>query len=272
MLSPGRIASIASLAAILAVLAPGCGGSDSTAAPGEAVQVAWQKPATKTDEVGYETLKAGEMELLAKTVAKTFELPEPLTVEGVNGSSDGPAYDSEDNSVTFPYGFAAMTAEAIQESAPSSSAAEIAERTKEVDEVILAHVLGHALIGNYGLSAESEDEETEADEIGTLLLLQTPTGVKNGSNASIFLADFTNRAEPAALVKYNKAHALDLAPSLDILCWLAGSTPKAHKEIVETGVLGGATECPGKFAQMSKRIGKQLDPHLVSGASLQPVP
>ncbi|HSS33553.1 MAG TPA: DUF4344 domain-containing metallopeptidase [Solirubrobacterales bacterium] len=272
MLPPRRIASTATLLALLAVLAAGCGSSDSTAAPAEAVAVTWQKPATKTDEVGYETLKAGEMELLAKTVAHTFELPEPLTVEGVNGSGDGPAYDSEDNAVTFPYGFAAMTAEAVQESAPGSGEAEVAERTKEIDELILAHVFGHALIGNYGLNAHGEDEETEADEIATLLLLQTVAGVKNGSDASIFLADFTNRSEPAALIDYTQAHALDLGPSIDILCWLAGSSKQAHKEIVETGVLGGATQCPGEFAQMSKRISKQLESHLASGASLQPVP
>jgi hypothetical protein len=272
MLSPGRSAPIASLVAVLTILASGCGGSDSTAASGEAVQVNWQKPVSSSDEIGYETLQAGEMELLAKTVAKTFELPETLTVEGVNGSGRGPAYDPDENSVTFPYGFAAMTAEAVQGSAPGASKQEVAERVKEIDELILAHVFGHALISSYDLEVGSAGEETEADEIGTLTLLRTATGAKNAAAASIFFADFTNRSEPVELVDYTQDHALDLAPSIDILCWVAGSSKQAHNEIVETGVLGGAQQCPGEFAQMSKRIGKQLDPHLETGASLTPVP
>src|SRR5262249_20670405 len=83
-----RKACIALFLGLLAALAAvGCGGSDSSSSPssdetkaaaapptGE-VDVRWQEPATEADELGYEMLKASETEMLAKTLAETFQLP-----------------------------------------------------------------------------------------------------------------------------------------------------------------------------------------------------
>lgn len=267
-MSPGRLAlTAACLAAVLALLASGCGGSDSSS--GE-VALTWEKPASKTDQNGYEILKAGETPVLVKTVEKTFALPDQLTVEGVNGN-DGPAYDPEDHSVIFPYEFAAMTHEAVREATTSASEQEVAERTKDIDEMILAHTLGHALIDQFGLKASGSEEDL-ADEIGTILFLRTSAGASNGTDASIFFADFSNRPEPVALVDYVKAHGLDLPHATEILCWVAGSSKRALQEVVETGVLGGADTCPQEFEQVSGRVGRALDAHLETGASLTPVP
>ena len=93
----------------------GCGGSDSSssssgetkaaaAPPTGEVEVRWQEPASEADELGDEMLKASETEMLAKTLAETFQLPNPLTVKGVNGIGGGPFYTPKTTRSPCPTG------------------------------------------------------------------------------------------------------------------------------------------------------------------------
>lgn len=273
MLSSGRAALLAFLLVVAAAFA-GCGGSDSTASGESEASVAggapitWQKPASKGDQVGYETLKESETELLAETLANTFQLQEPLTVKGVNGTDQGPSYDPEDNSITLPYGFAAIVSEAVQSASGGVSKREQDERVAAVTDLIFDHELGHALIAGYQLPVSGEEEDF-ADEIATILLLKSETGAEYGTDAAIFLANYSDSQEPPVLGNYVSAHGLDLEHALDILCWVAGSGKQALKEVEEIGAIGVET-CPQEFEQVSDKVTRELNPHLEGGASLAP--
>lgn len=265
MLSRIRVIALASLVLLAAAVASGCGGSDSTAsgetgasAGGEA-EFTWQKPASKDDSIGYETLKASEVESLANAVASSYDLPQTLTVEGVNGVG-APEYLTGTGSIAFPYGFAAQISEAVAYANAEGSEAELGEQEKELVDLFLEHEIGHLLIASYELPT-SGSEENSANEIATSLLLQAKTGAQQAAGAGIFLATFSNRDEPAQLVKYTEAHALEPPQVFEIVCWAAGSSKRSFKEVNEIGAVG-VQGCQGEFEQMSQRVGEDLDPHL----------
>ncbi len=269
MPSLARIAIAACLLTLSFLLATGCGGSGSSAAgdgggpdAGE-VTISWQRPASKTDRVGSEALKASEVEALAEAVAKTYELPRGLTIEGVNGDGNkkGATYDPEENSITLPYGFAAITSEAVEEGSFEISAKEVSERVAALNDVIFEHLVGQALIAAYELPAAG-DEAKLAGEIGTTLLLESATGAKQATPAAIFLANFSNRAEPAVLVEYVNVHAMDLENALDLLCWSAGSSKQAQREVAEIGAIGDASNCPQEYRRLTSAVAQDLNPHL----------
>jgi hypothetical protein len=115
---PFPLVAFALLAALaLVVLDCGSGSSSdagTTAAANERpeprgeVKVVFQPSAGGENKLGRELLEASETEAVAKGLANTFELPNPLLVKGVKGIGGGPFYNPEDNSITLPYGFAAL--------------------------------------------------------------------------------------------------------------------------------------------------------------------
>jgi len=277
-----RKACIAPFLVLLAALiVAGCGGSSDSsssdetkaaaAPPTGAVEVRWQEPASEEDELGYELLKASETELLAETLAETFQLPNPLTVKGVNGIGGGPFYSPEDNSITLPYGFAALIFQVLAEGNPEASEEELGERVGAVNSFILEHEFGHALIANYELPVLGKEEDA-ADSIATVLLLKATEGAGYAAAAAAFWADFSGRQEPPAIADYADNHSLDLQRAFDILCWVAGSSEQSFEEVAELEALPEErlATCPGEFEQLVSSIGQELEPHVKGGLNLAP--
>jgi hypothetical protein len=264
---------IAALAVPASVALSGCGSSSSSSSSSDStekegppkgqVQVVYQQPASEEDQIGKELLVASETKAVASGLAKTFELPNPLTVKGVNGIGGGPFYNPEDNSITLPYGFAALIFELESESNPEESEYEIGERIGAVNSFIFAHEFGHALIANYELPVLGKEEDA-ADAISTMVLLTVPNGAQYTASAASFWADFSSRQEPPALVEFADQHSLDLQRAFDILCWIAGSSEKSFEEVAELEALPQSRleTCPGEYEQLAKSFKAEVEPHL----------
>lgn len=276
-----RFLAIAVFAALLVALASGCGGSSSSSsssseakkavAPTGEIQVEWEEPEGAKNELGYEMLQASETRTLAKALAEAFALPHPLTVKGVNGIGAGPFYQPQDNSITLPYGFAALVVQLLANSNPEASETELGERIGAVNSFILEHEFGHALIANYELPILGKEEDA-ADAIATALLLKAEGGAGYAAAAAAFWADFSGRQEPPAIADYADAHSLDLQRAFDILCWVAGSSEKSFEEVAELEVLPESrlASCPAEYEQVVNSITQELDPHLKGGVNLAP--
>ena len=261
--------AIAALAVPSLILLGGCGSSSSSDSSDEegpprgVVTVTYQKPAGEEDQIGKELLVASETKAVASALAKTFELPNPLTVKGVNGLGGGPFYNPEDNSITLPYGFADLVYELEAESNPEESEYEIGERIGAVNSFILAHEFGHALIANYELPVLGKEEDA-ADAISTVVLLNVPNGAQYAASAASFWADFSNRQEPPAVLEYADQHSLDLQRAFDILCWTAGSSKRSFEEVAELEALPESRleTCRAEYEQLAGSMEKVLRPHL----------
>jgi Putative metallopeptidase len=239
------------------------GSTAASASPKGVVRVTYQRPSSPEDRIGKELLVASETKAVAAGLAKTFELPKPLTVKGVNGFGSGPFYDPEDNSITLPYGFAALIFGLESETNPGESEYKIGERIGAINSFIFAHEFGHALIADYELPVLGKEEDA-ADAISTLVLLTVPNGAEYAASAAAFWADFSGRQEPPALAAFADQHSLDLQRAFDILCWIAGSSEVSFQEVAELEALPPSRleACPGEYELLAKSFETEVDPHL----------
>jgi len=268
------------LAGLAILLGAGCGESSSSsstttdegaAAGSGRTRVVWQEPAGEEDALGYELLRASGTKEVAGALAKSFELPHPLLVRGVNGIGGGPFYNPEDNSITLPYGFASLVFELESKSNPEISPHELGEQAGAVNNFILAHEFAHALIANFELPVLGKEEDA-ADSISTALLLHVQGGAGYAADAAAFWAEFSSRQEPPVLADYADAHSLDLQRAFDVLCWAAGSSKRSFEEVAELEVLPESRleSCPSEYAQLVSSIKAELKPHLNHAIDLSP--
>jgi putative metallopeptidase DUF4344 len=227
------------------------------------VRIVFERPATRPDAIGAELLKVGLIPQIAHKLATSFKLPHPLTLLGVNGLGQGPFYNPKNNSITLPYQFATLVLQTLKRSNPSWSGHQLGFAAGSVDGFLLEHEFGHALIANFDLPVLGNDEDA-ADQIATVLLLNSPNGSKLAAQAAEFFADFSGRQDPPALADYADVHALDLQRAYDILCDTAGSSRLSFRQVAALGVLPRSrlVQCPDEYAQTVDSIKQELEPHL----------
>ncbi len=245
-------------------------GSSSSGGAGE-IKAVWQKPRGEENKIGYELLKASETRYLAKSLASAFELPNTLTIKGVNGFGDGPFYNPEDNSITLPYEFATVVLGVVAQSDPEESEYEWGEAVGAVDSFILAHEFGHALIHEFELPVLGREEDA-ADGIATALLLLASEGSVYAADAAEFWIDFSGRQNPPRLAEYADNHSFDRQRADNILCWIGGAEEELLVAFVENEILpeSRAVSCPGEWELLRRSVEQVMEPHLQHPLNLQP--
>jgi Putative metallopeptidase len=235
------------------------------------VVVKWQKPHGEANVVGYEMLKASETQYLAESLASAFELPNTLTVKGVNGFGGGPFFNPEDNSITLPYEFATVVLGVIARSSPKQSRHELGESVGAVNSFIFAHEFGHALIHNFELPVLGREEDA-ADGLATVVLLLAEEGSTYAAEAAEFWLNFSGRQTPPKLAEYADNHSFDRQRADNILCWIGGSNEAILQAFVESEVLpeSRAVSCPAEWELLKTSAEQVLDPHLKNGVNLEP--
>jgi hypothetical protein len=244
--------------------------SSSSEGTGE-IKTVWQKPRGEENQIGYELLKASETRYLAKSLASAFELPNTLTIKGVNGFGGGPFYNPEDNSITLPYEFATVVLGVVAQSEPEESEYEWGEAVGAVDSFILAHEFGHALIHNFELPVLGREEDA-ADGIATALLLLASEGSVYAADAAEFWINFSGRQDPPQLAEYADNHSFDRQRADNILCWIGGAEEELLVAFVENEVLpeSRAVSCPGEWELLRRSVEQVMEPHLEHPLNLQP--
>jgi putative metallopeptidase DUF4344 len=249
----------------------GASGASGAAGPTiHPVAVTYEKPANKSDALGYQLLKANKLEYIGNALANTFELPHTLTVKGVDGFGSGPFFNPKDNSITFPYGFAALVFQTVTNNNPNLSQYQVGTNVGAIDSFILEHEFGHALIANFNLPVLGKEEDA-ADTIATILLLKAKGGAEYAFDAARFWADFSGRQKPPALADYADVHSLDLQRAFDILCDVAGSSQSSFRQVAGLHILPTSRlqSCPAEYKQAVDSITAELQPHLKKHINLQ---
>jgi Putative metallopeptidase len=245
--------------------------ADSSSEGTGEIKAVWQKPRGEENKVGYELLKASETRYLAKSLASAFELPNSLTIKGVNGFGGGPFYNPEDNSITLPYEFTTVVLGVIAQSDPEESQYEWGEAVGAVDSFILAHEFAHALIHNFELPVLGREEDA-ADGVATALLLLASEGSVYAADAAEFWINFSGRQNPPQLAEYADNHSFDRQRADNILCWIGGAEEELLVAFVENEVLpeSRAVSCPGEWELLRRSVEQVMEPHLEHPLNLQP--
>jgi len=234
------------------------------------VPVSYEKPDSKSDQLGAQLLKAADISGLANTLATTFELPKTISVKAVNGIDGGPHYDPTDDTITYQYGFVALIYNVLKQSNPDWSPHHLGFAVGSVESFIFEHEFTHALIHIYDLPVLGKEEDA-ADTLATLLLLKSPAGSKLALGAAEFWADFSGRQSPPAVADYADEHSLDLQRAYSIICDIAGSNKERYAEVDQAGLLpkGDIQSCPDTYQQDVKSFTQVLEPHVQGELNLQ---
>jgi hypothetical protein len=277
----GSLLLVAGLVA-LASVASGCGGggdssttSSSTVAgasgaSGEqgptsaAVDVTFASPSgNQANATGAYLLKANRLPYLMNSLAQAFEVPDEITVRGVNGFGGGPFYSPQNNTITFQYGFANLVFQTMKQLNPQYNDYRLGTAVGAVDSFILAHEFTHALIAIYDLPVLGKEEDA-ADELATLILLKAPQGGKYVFDAAQFWYALSKQQRVPSVSDYADVHSLDLQRAYAMICDLAGSSKDAYQQVAQLKLLPPARlqGCPAEYQQHVDSFEQVLGDHL----------
>jgi hypothetical protein len=264
----------------LASAAGGCGGGDdtggsstvagATGASGEqgptsaAVDVSFAAPAgDEANATGAYLLKANRVPFLMNSFAQAFQVPEEITVRGVNGFGGGPFYNPRNNSITFQYGFANLVFQTMKQLNPQYSDRRLGTAVGAVDTFILAHEFTHALIAIYDLPVLGKEEDA-ADELATLILLKAPQGGKYVFDAAEFWYGLSKSQRVPTVSDYADVHSLDLQRAYAMVCDLAGSSKANFQQVAQLKLLPPSRlrSCPAEYQQHVDSFEQVLGDHL----------
>ena len=132
------------------------------------------------------------------------------------------------------------------------------------------HELGHAVIALYDLPITGREEDV-ADQLAAFAILEPYDLLKQFPNAAGVAGDYAlmfklwagNRSE-VSRTDFAAAHSLNETRMFNLKCWIYGSDPVAHADMVEDGRLpeDRAAGCPEEFQRLSRAWDTLLAPHL----------
>ncbi|MFL5844568.1 MAG: DUF4344 domain-containing metallopeptidase [Solirubrobacteraceae bacterium] len=269
------------LLTLLAGLAfAGCGGdaSDSAATnsstapakpePTGKVTTAYEDPAGAAAVQAKEILQAGGLDGIAAGFTKSFKLPADVRIRVTNGS-DGPYYDPSVRTISLSYGFASYVGNLLVANFPDlqTNQTELGRDWAAVNDFILIHEWGHALIDLYDLPVLGKEEDA-ADALATVFMTEfVDGGSEYAFDAAKFFDTLSARQRKLAEGDYWDEHSLDKQRAYSIVCWVAGASEHDYKIIEQAGILGDERlrRCPTEYQQYVKSFQRLLRPHVRAG-------
>jgi hypothetical protein len=278
----GRTAVGVALAMLIALIAIGCGGDSETTSTGASgasgvagatgeggpvgageVEVTFEQPRGGPNALGAKLLQAGALKNLANVLSETFELPDDLTVRGINGFGPGPYFNPKDDSINYPYLFSTLVFNTLNQLHPEWSQYRLGQGVGAVNSMVFEHEFGHALINAYDLPVLGREEDA-ADDLAVLLLIPAKGGDQFITDAASFWAALSSRQRVPQLSDYADVHSFDLQRAFSMLCLLAGSSPQNFQEVAAMKVLPNSrlAGCRAEFKQKAQSYEDVLEPHV----------
>jgi hypothetical protein len=245
------------------------GGSGEQGPTSAAVDVSFAQPTGgQANAVGAGLLKANRVPYLMNSFAQAFQVPEPITVRGVNGFGGGPFYNPRNDTITFQYGFANLVVQTMHQLNPQYNQYRLGTAVGAVDSFILAHEFTHALIAIYDLPVLGKEEDA-ADELATLILLKAPQGGKYVFDAAQFWYGLSKSQNVPAISDYADVHSLDLQRAYAMICDLAGSSKENFQQVARLKLLPAARlqSCPAEYKQHVDSFEQVLGDHVQGSLS-----
>jgi len=132
------------------------------------------------------------------------------------------------------------------------------------------HELGHTVISLYDLPITGREEDV-ADQLAAFAILEPQDLLKQFPNAAGVAGDYglmfklwAAGPEGDSRTDFAAAHSLSQTRMFNLKCWIYGSDPAAHTDMVEDGRLPAdrAAGCPEEYRRLSRAWYTLLAPHL----------
>lgn len=248
-----------------------CGDSTSSTQPtpppkpNGRIDVVYDEPADDAAAQAKEVLRLGGVDGVAKGFTHSFKLPKNVTIHVVNDFV-GPNYDSSTRTITLSYGFANYVVKLLLTNFPAlkTDQNELGREWAAINDFILVHEWGHALIDLYDLPVLGKEEDA-ADALATVFMARfVDGGTEYAFDAAKFFDALGARQRKLAPSDYWDAHSLDKQRAYSIVCWIAGSNDSDYKVIENAGILSSdrLQSCPAEYQQRVESWLKLLRPHV----------
>ena len=252
---------------VAALLAAGCSNSAQVDAyPGRMIATYGQ--ATTPEAVrGRELMKDARMlEVLADDVNSSLKLPGDVALVGEQCGRVNATWNSVDRRIKICYELVDLSLRLFgNDDLPNS----VEEATNSTIGTFF-HELAHALISIYDLPFTGREEDV-ADQLAAFVILE-PDGVlrdlpdpdRVAEDYALMFRLWAEQRGSVGLSDFAATHSLNETRMYNLKCWIYGSDPAAHADMVADGRLpeDRAAGCQEEYNQLSRAWSKLLDPYL----------
>lgn len=202
--------------------------------------------------------RAGTLKVAVEGLNQDFEVPRGIAVDVLECDEPNAFYDPEQRRLRLCYGMVSLVSEAFGD---IESDREHTVATLGTTLFIFFHELGHALIHELDLPITGREEDA-VDQLATLLLINGgPDGVQAARDGAAFFARLAERRGGAG--SFWGEHSLEEQRFFNVLCWVYGSDPASHADLVKQGALPAARaeRCPEEWARLQSAWSALLAPY-----------
>ena len=258
---------------IAALCSAGCGGiqsgGDSGGDSGRMV-VAYQDATTPAARDGRTLMANAHMlEDMARYVNGSLRLPYEVALVGAQCNEANAFWNAGDKKITLCYEYADLMLNLFKAGGDSH----LADPVKSAVNAEIAtayHELGHALIAIYDLPATGSHEDA-ADQLAAYMWLVPDENMKNDAPEVVIdyaemLKQHSLNQRILSMADFADEHPPDMTRMYNLACWVYGSNPAAHADLItEVGLPGERTSrCEWEFQNLTKAWNALLKPHLTS--------
>ena len=263
-------------ALIGAVLISGCGGVESGPVAGK--MTVTYRDATSAEAIrGRALMKdARLLEDVAQDANDSLKLPEDVALVADQCGRANAAWNSARREIKMCYELADLNLQLFEEDPeheqahPGHRDAVPAQAAVNATIAVFFHELGHAVISIYDLPITGREEDV-ADQLAAYAILEPDDLLKQFPNAAGVTGDYALMFKKwaadrdwVAPADFAAVHSLSETRMFNLKCWIYGSDPAGHADMVADGSLpeSRSAGCPEEFHQLSRAWFKLLAPHL----------
>ena len=258
-----------------ALVIAGCGGDPG---PDSGRMTVTYRDATSPEAIQGRALmeNAHLLEEVAADVNASVKLPADITLIGDQCGTANASWNSTERLLKICYELADLNLRLFEEGPDHGQAHPGHDDTDAAQAAINAtigtffHELGHAAISVYDLPITGREEDV-ADQLAAFAILEPQDLLKQFPNAAGVAGDYAlmfklwaDHRDGDSRTDFAAAHSLNQTRMFNLKCWIYGSDPAAHADMVEDGRLPAdrAAGCPEEYQRLSRAWFTLLAPHL----------
>lgn len=210
-------------------------------------------------ELAGELQQSGVLQEFARGTNESLHIQETVGLRFVQCGEANAYYDPDEQEISMCFELLEDYHESLAEQYPSEEELDTAAWNAFI--VVMYHELGHALVHVLDLPITGKEEDA-VDQLAAWSLIDS----EEGDNAVLDAAlSYYVNAERAGNAFYQSdfadEHSLDPQRYYNLVCWVYGSDPDKHQDLVNDEWLPPerAERCPGEYAQIDRSWSRLLE-------------
>lgn len=200
----------------------------------------------------------GVLEEAAKAVNQLFIIPQDVGLKFLECDESNAYFSAEDMEISMCIELWEDMDNTLAESYPDED-----ERGTAVAGAflgILMHEVGHALVAVLDLPITGREEDA-VDQLSAWVLIESDDAESVLSSAATY---YTAEEEAAGDDDLSDEHSLNQQRYYNMVCWVYGSNPEEHADLLEDWGLpeARAEQCQGEYETLRKAWSRLLQDHL----------